>query len=95
MSETIDIDGIGRLMGERLQALADERAAVAQATAHREEAVAAEDAARQRYVEKVEEVRAEGYVADVLLEKSGHPIGKRRGRPANKTAGGAAAPAKR
>jgi hypothetical protein len=92
MSDSIDIGEIGRIMGERLQALEQERAAVAEATARREEAAIAETAAQKRYAEKVEEVRAEGFVTDVLLEKSGHPIGKRRGRPA-KTAVAAAAPA--
>lgn len=90
MSDTIDIGEIGRIMGEHLQALDQERAAVAEAAARREEAVAAEAAAQKRYAEKVEEVRAEGFVTDVLLEKSGHPIGKRRGRPAKSAAAASA-----
>lgn len=90
MSETIDIGEIGRLMGERLEELENERAAVTDAAARREAAVVAEAAAQQRYAAKVEEVRAEGLVTDVLLQRSGHPVGKRRGRPTKAAA--AAAP---
>lgn len=91
MSDTIDISEIGRIMSEQLQTLENERTAVTQAAARREEAAAAEAAAKKRYTDKVDEVRAQGFVTDILLEKSGHPVGKRRGRPA-RSAGGASTP---
>ncbi|WP_301850656.1 hypothetical protein [Rhodococcus pyridinivorans] len=86
MSNDINIQEIGRIMGEQLQELDSAREAVQAAAARREEAAAEEAAAAERYRAKVQEVRSGGFVTDALLEKSGHSVGKRRGRPAKSAA---------
>ncbi|MBM4574895.1 hypothetical protein GS896_25320 [Rhodococcus hoagii] len=86
MSENPEFAEIGRIMGERLKMLEEERGAVNDAATRREKAVAEEAEAQQRYAEKVQEVRDEGYVTDALLEKYGHKVAKRRGRPTKTSA---------
>ncbi|TQC45053.1 hypothetical protein EEB14_33990 [Rhodococcus sp. WS4] len=75
-----DLNDIGRQMGERIASLNESKQAVdaadevvASATAKREEAA-------KGYRAKVDEIRKEGLLTDVLLEKYGHPVPKRRGR---------------
>lgn len=92
MSDSLKFDEIGRIMAEHLKMLDEERGAVNETKSQREQAAKAEMEAEQRYAEKIQQVRDEGYVTDALLEKCGHKVGKRRGRPTKVAANSVAAP---